>query len=317
MRIVTSSNPIAFWNILGASSAESEKFQVPKIDAVWWVEVTPGYNGLSFGSSAGAPTIKLFIQVKDDELINSNLLSATINISETGDRRNLYKTFFHDYSVPLDKTLVMVTTDSNKYKSSAQYYRNDNAYIYSTYYNWPARDMLQFDCTVSFEYQGDFDFKLHNVKRLLSSGNDAHLGNFASLQSNETYTDFVFNVRNKQFKVHKCVLSAASEAFNLMFSCGLEESRNNSANIDCKPEIFNHFLTFIYANTVPFDDMPTICLELHELAHCYGIGRLAMICREYIMAEEVNASNAIQLYEFAATHEIETLLTTSWDFIKT
>lgn len=253
--------------------------------------------------------MKICIQVDDDELVNSQLLSAKINVSEVGDTSNIYNSFFKKTAVVISQRSVEVSTKL--------IINSSNAYVYSYFYDWDERTFFEFDCSISFEYNGHFEIGLCSAKRLLSSGKDSHFASFASLLNDDSYADFVFNVRGSQFKVHRCLLSSVSEALKTMFLCGLEETRNNSATIDCKPEVFQYFLAFIYANTVPFEKMPELCIELHDLAHRYGIKRLVMICREYIDRKEIDSSNAMELYELSATHEIETLLETSWEFIKT
>lgn len=102
-----------------------------------------------------------------------------------------------------------------------------------------------------------------------------------------------------------------------MFTCGLDETKNNSANENCDPEVFGHFIKFIYTDELPKDDeMPAISCDLYTLAHQYGIVALMEICMDFILDEEIDEQNALSLYEFASTYEIEELLDKTWHFIK-
>lgn len=139
---------------------------------------------------------------------------------------------------------------------------------------------------------------------------------FGSLLEDDTFKDFTFKVRDKEIKVHKNVLSVSSSVFKAMFTCGLDETRDNSASVECDPDIFEHFVKFIYTDKLPDDAMPAISRDLYEFAHRYEIIALIEICLEFILVEEINDANAVDIYEFASTYEIEELLDKSWKFIK-
>lgn len=225
--------------------------------------------------------------------------------------------YFDKYEVKIDAKRVAIDTESNVYQEylTALTEEQEKCGVYGGEYegtDWILLNSLTFDVAITFEYDGEFKRVASQVKKLLSSG---PILNLTSLLENEKFADFTFKIRGQELKVHKNLLSAASEALDAMFTCGLDETKNNSATVDCNPEVFKHFLKFIYANTIPYDEMPTICIELHELAHRYRIDKLQKICLLFIDAKKINANNALELYEFAATYEVAGLLQSSWEFI--
>lgn len=182
-------------------------------------------------------------------------------------------------------------------------------------------NVVTFHCSIAFKYHGGKSSLARKFNWMLPGTAISHrrvldYSVIDSLYGDPTFADFKFNVRGKEFKVHKNLLSAASEVFKTMFTCGLDETKNNSATEDCDPEIFEHFIKFIYTDIVPEDEMPEISHDLYALAHRYGINALMEICMEFILAEEIADENAVELYEFASTYEIDELLDATWEYIK-
>lgn len=247
-------------------------------------------------------------------MVESGVFYAKVNMKETSIDTNQNR-FLEEYMIDINDDRVECDLSSMADDASEeQQLRNvyiefddvDNSEI------WHTKDSFDFDVSISFEYDGEFDRVDYLLKKLLSTGQVCDLG--AMLES-EKFADFTFNVRGRQFKAHKIILSSASEAFDTMFSCGLEETKNNSANVDCDPKVFALFLRFIYTKVVPVDEMPKICIELYELAHRNGIELLEKICMVFIDEKKIDQDSALKLYEFAATYEKEEMLEKSWKFI--
>lgn len=264
------------------------------------------------------PDIKVFISVADTDLVDSKLLTAKITIQEDICSSN-QRYFMSDFVKLIDKIQVEVSTASDEFIEYLDL--NESVVSYDNVYDfqWDSEDVVSLDCTIKFEYRGKVDeVSTNQVEVLLASGKESKLQIMESMLHDTTFVDFTFNVRDRKFSAHKIILAAASDVMRaMMFSGGLKKTRKNSATVDCDPEIFAHLIKFIYANSIPVDQMPKICIELHELAHLYNIGLLEKICLVYIKKMTIDADNALQLYELAATYKIEELRTTSWDFIKT
>lgn len=172
---------------------------------------------------------------------------------------------------------------------------------------WNAKDSFVFDCSIKFECHDE------SIKEQ-SFRNEAVLGTntIASLHENKNFADFTFIVRGQEFKVHKNLLNEASPVFKSIFASGLDEIK-----VDCNPEIFGHIIKFIYTNVLPmYDEMTFLCFDLYKLAHQYGIDSLAKICNAIIMNKKIDSANALDIYEFALTHDVQELTLITWEFIK-
>lgn len=136
------------------------------------------------------------------------------------------------------------------------------------------------------------------------------------LFADDELKDFTFKVGHEEFKVHKLVLSRASPVFKTMFTCGLDETKFNSAMIEeCEPEVFKKFLLFIYADKTP-EDLRLVSMQLYELAHRYNIPRLMNICLDDIMKIKINNLNCLEIYQFAIKFELKDLVNNAWNHIK-
>lgn len=267
--------------------------------------------------------MKFIIKVDDQKLVDSQLLNAIITLKEITENSITNNMFFSKFKQEIKSEHVVIDTDSADYKNSASRKDSTNVFeqrcdYHSTGDNkifWKSKKNFVFDCSVSFYYP--VKETSPTIRQLLSSRRVLDSSTIDSLLEGDNFADFKFKVRGKEFKVHKCLMAAASSVFKTMFTSGLDESKDNSATIDCNPEVFEHFLVYIYKNILPMDKMPSICSELYELAHCYCIKSLANICSDFINEKKIDKSNALSLYEYASTSENEEMLELTWNFIKT
>lgn len=171
----------------------------------------------------------------------------------------------------------------------------------------------KFYCKITFKYVGKSQTSITDAIKELKRTDSTH----SLLLNNSHHSDFTIKVGEKTFNVNKSILARASEAFRAMFSA--DESKNNLDVEGCKPEIFEHLLCFIYNRVIPTDVVNySVFFDLHKLAHRYKIEMLCDICeRHIVLAVAINELNALRLYNFAVTYEVDDLLRTSWNFIKT
>lgn len=272
-----------------------------------WVEVTADskHEGATFSSAFSPPNLQIIIKVDDQELISSGMLSATVDVSETSFKP--FKTFFSNYEQEISYNRLVIDSaseENRKTKSKCD-----------SFGPWNRKESLEFDCSIIFRFRGDYG-QHRVVQNLLKNKKVFNTEVMKSLFEDDEFTDFVFNVRGTQFKVHKCLLSAASSVFKTMFKCGLDESKYNTAVIDCKPAIFQVFLKFIYTGEWSAEEMPTLCFDLYELAHCYEIKSLTRICLVFVLMKKIDAETVMNLYRFAKTYDIKELIDSTWKFIK-
>lgn len=105
------------------------------------------------------------------------------------------------------------------------------------------------------------------------------IANCKCILNESKYSDFIFIVKGKPFKVHKNILAAASPVFDKLFSVKLKESRSNEC--DVKPFIFECLLNFIYSGELPENlHEENVAQNLFEAAHLYQIDKLVDICKQ-------------------------------------
>lgn len=144
-----------------------------------------------------------------------------------------------------------------------------------------------------------------------------HLDNdISELYAEDDLKDFTFKVGDKDFKVHKLVLSRASHLFKTMFICGLDETKLSCTTVEeCEPEVFESLLKFIYDGITP-ENLRSISVHLFELAHRYNIPRLMKICLDDVNMTAIDSFSALKLYELAIKFELKNLMNCAWKHIK-
>ena len=127
-------------------------------------------------------------------------------------------------------------------------------------------------------------------------------------QSCKIQTEFV------EFRAHKCILAARSPVFKAMFNYRLKENLTNKLIIeDCKPEVVQAMLKYIYTAYLP-DDIRTIAIDLYIAAEKYFIESLKIKCREYLV-ENLNTDSCIQVYILSEFYNDSMLRKQSLKFI--
>ena len=91
------------------------------------------------------------------------------------------------------------------------------------------------------------------------------------------FSDIKIKVAGKEFHVHRCILSLASEVFERMFSSDMLETRSNTLEIsDLSDEICEEMLRFIYCNEI--HHLETNAHDLLYAADKYAIESLKLLC---------------------------------------
>lgn len=143
------------------------------------------------------------------------------------------------------------------------------------------------------------------------------ISNNKSILNESKYSDFTFIVQGREFKVHKNILGAASPVFDRLFSARLLESVTNECHIeDIDPVIFSYMLTFIYCGELPEKlHEGNIARELFKASHYYQIDELVETCT-FMESYALKVDNALDIYEFALTYNLENLISNAWEIIK-
>lgn len=126
------------------------------------------------------------------------------------------------------------------------------------------------------------------------------------------FFDVVLNCAGeREFKVHKAVLSVRSPVFQAMFENDLEETRKNEVKItDIDPEVLKEMLSFIYCGKVSkFEN----CCDLFVAADKYQIEDLMDYCHMYLL-NNINENNLIHCLRLADTYNKKELKENAIEF---
>ena len=146
------------------------------------------------------------------------------------------------------------------------------------------------------------------------------------------HTDVIIEVKERQFKVHKAILTARSSVFDAMFTHRLTESNTGLVPIeDCEPNIFEEFLFFLYTGKIQQLSIENVC-ELYYVADKYQVSELKeecvnflkksltieSICDAICLSTKCNEKDLLDLaIDFFARNMEEILVTVKWQlFLK-
>jgi hypothetical protein len=257
---------------LNDSEIKSSEFSIE--DTKWYIIVRPRY-------------------VKDD----IEYISAFLCLSKSERYVNEAK---YKVSIIKNKILLISTTSTiildftNKGWGFAQLIRRDQL----TQHLLPNQELkLRFD--IDF-----FHCDLNPENRITY---DLH-----KLVNNKKYSDFVFIVDNKEFFVHKSILSVRSKVFEAMFENDIESQSNRCTIHDIESEVFEELLTFIYTGNAP--KAQTMVEKLLAAAQKYEIFEIKDFCANIIFKDMKN-ENAIQNLIIADKYNATKLLDKIIEFI--
>jgi ATP-dependent helicase/DNAse subunit B len=136
------------------------------------------------------------------------------------------------------------------------------------------------------------------------------LSNVASMLDNHEFSDFKIIVGDKEFNVHKNILSAASDSFAKIF-----RTRGKSYKInDIDEEVFGHLLRYIYTGKAP-ENLDEVAVKLFEASHCFKIDELKEKCLKKIQMK-LSVANALETYNWAYNYDLEVLKMKAWELVK-
>lgn len=141
--------------------------------------------------------------------------------------------------------------------------------------------------------------------------------NFSAMFKEQTFSDFMFVVKGKEFKVHRIVLAAASPYFNNRFTSKMQEDLESVCKVDnIEPDIFESILRFIYKAKLP-ENFSDQAMGLYEAAHLYNMSSLMEFCEQEIHSR-LSLTTALELYGWAYAYIYDwiELKEEAWDIIK-
>ncbi|XP_064387463.1 speckle-type POZ protein-like [Halichondria panicea] len=116
-----------------------------------------------------------------------------------------------------------------------------------------------------------------------------------SLLASGEGSDIKLIAGDKEFKVHRIILSSRCEVFKAMLASEMLEQATNSIRIsDIDPEVVHEMLTFIYSGTTPNIGEENMAEKLLNAAEKYQLIQLKEICCSELI-KCLNSDNAIDM----------------------
>ncbi len=143
---------------------------------------------------------------------------------------------------------------------------------------------------------------------------DCRLGEDLSvLFESPNFSDVTLTCGNREFKMHKAILSARSAVFNAMFESQMVEGISNRVKIDdVEPEVMNEVLRFIYTGKIA--DIEKMVDLLLAAADKYALERLKALCEEEL-SMNLDVENVAETLVLADLHSASQLKNHSIEFI--
>ena len=121
---------------------------------------------------------------------------------------------------------------------------------------------------------------------------------FTRLLESSEDADVTLVVKGEPIAAHLAILKARSAYFRAMFNSPMEESLNQTVEIDdVEPNVFRGLLRFLYAGQPP-ENLGEIAVDLLTVADKYGVDSLKELC-EARLCDDLDDDNVID-YIFVA-----------------
>lgn len=128
---------------------------------------------------------------------------------------------------------------------------------------------------------------------------------FEKLLTNNQFSDITIKAQEKNFYLHKNILSISSDVFEAMFRSDMIESNQNTVTIeDVDPDVLEEFFRFIYTGKVL--KIKERVNELLIAAEKYNIKELKVLC-EQTMIKCLSEDNAVMYLQLAIENNAEQL----------
>ncbi|XP_014207969.1 speckle-type POZ protein isoform X2 [Copidosoma floridanum] len=154
-------------------------------------------------------------------------------------------------------------------------------------------DRIVFNCAINVTINKTDDCKtkvVDDIETLLLTGD---------------HSDVILEVQERQFKAHKCILSARSEVFAAMFRHNTNEKNENIVKItDIRPEVMEEVLRFIYFGEVL--NLENSTKEVLAAADKYNFEGLKKLC-ESALGKTLSINNVVELLNFAERYNANNL----------
>ncbi|KAG8378624.1 hypothetical protein BUALT_Bualt07G0004800 [Buddleja alternifolia] len=163
-------------------------------------------------------------------------------------------------------------------------------------------DCLKIECTIGVVLP--YETETMNLSVGIRKCNDVGV-DFLTLLETGKFSDIIFYVSGKKFRVHKVILSSRSSVFESIIARHSNQQKIIITGVE--PRVFKALLHFLYTNMLPEDEKSLACgyafgpsvsstfaSKLLAAAHDYDVRSLKLICESHIW-------KSISLNRFAET----------------
>lgn len=280
---------------------ESSKVGIPDVDAEYWVTILPKVIEGTDANERNKTLFNFILRMKSEAFKQGKyeyeVLCMTPDRNFPTNISNRKKVFQFPF-MPIDNE-TMTNSEYIRTNAVTAACSRTNSYI--------------LDLKVTVKFLGSSVIRTRSYDPY--AANNSILTNVRQMYNDPTFADFTFLVMEKEFKVHKNILAAASPVFLKMFTTKMEESRTNQCRVEhIKPEIFEKLLECIYKGKLP-DDFGDFAMDLYSAADYYGIDRLKELCQSEVH-ERLSVVNAIDTYKWACRYDLDELKRDAWEIVK-
>ena len=118
------------------------------------------------------------------------------------------------------------------------------------------------------------------------------------------HTDVTLQTGNVKITCHRAILATATEYFDTMFTCGLEESTSPVVQLTMEPDTLSSIVEYVYTGVIQLTDDNVECL-VKACDHLH-LNSLKAACDKF-MLKHVEPANCVGFYQFAKMYRIDEL----------
>ena len=133
-----------------------------------------------------------------------------------------------------------------------------------------------------------------------------------TLRQNEGNTDVKLQSGDTQIRCHRNVLAVATDYFEAMFRCGLEESTSATVPLIMEPEILTCMVDYMYTGEIELtvDNVES----LFKAGDVFELDIIKEACQNF-MLKQIEPVNCVGFYKFATLYRLDPLQKKAMQFI--
>eukprot|EP00494_Astrolonche_serrata_P030291 UN30558 len=160
-------------------------------------------------------------------------------------------------------------------------------------YEWQNKLMLRIEVRLYGDSETTHDENI-STSSVNHVKNSTLVKNMKHLCDNPVFSDIILKVEKEKFHAHRAILATQSPVFKAMFNTDMKEKESGVVEIrDTNPEIFKHFLEYIYTSQLSVDNISVGDLVI--LADKYQVESLTVQCLRYLCST-LTVDNVVEVF---------------------